>query len=132
VLHLQGPIFRPFRFTVSPVTARAYGKSGKGSGSAPSRTEALKEGSGFHALLQRLSGMRERVQGRHARGHFHPYAGNGYHHQADELMACVRAGRSESAVMPLAESVAVMQTVEAIRRAAGISANASAATSSRR
>jgi hypothetical protein len=115
VLHLQGPIFRPFRFTVSPVAARAYGKATGGG-----KAEALKESTGFHALLQRLSGLRERVQARHARTHFHPYAGNGYHHQADELMACVQAGRTESAVMPLADSVAVMQTVEAIRRAAGL------------
>jgi predicted dehydrogenase len=44
-----------------------------------------------------------------------PYQGNGYHYQAVELMRCVREGRAESAVMPLSESVLVMETADRIR-----------------
>jgi predicted dehydrogenase len=48
-----------------------------------------------------------------------PYAGNGYHYQADEVARCVRAGLLESPVMPLAESVAVLEAVDLIRAGSG-------------
>jgi predicted dehydrogenase len=113
-LRIEGPIFRPFRLHLAPTSPRAYGKGG------PSKAEGFKESGGFHQALQRLSGLRHRVQGRHVRSSLHAYAGNGYHHQADDLMEAVRAGRRESAVMPLADSVAVLRSIEAIRRAAGL------------
>ncbi|SEQ02172.1 Gfo/Idh/MocA family protein [Microlunatus flavus] len=47
------------------------------------------------------------------------YAGNGYHYQAEEVARCVRLGLLESPVMPVDESLAVMETVDQIRAAAG-------------
>jgi predicted dehydrogenase len=44
-----------------------------------------------------------------------PLEGNGYHYEAAEVMRCVRAGERESPVMPLDESLAVMQTLDAVR-----------------
>jgi predicted dehydrogenase len=44
-----------------------------------------------------------------------PYLGNGYAHEAVEVMDCLRAGRLESGVMPLAESLQIMKTLDAIR-----------------
>ncbi len=43
------------------------------------------------------------------------YAGNGYHYEADEVRACVQRGAGESVVMPLADSLAVASTADAIR-----------------
>jgi predicted dehydrogenase len=43
------------------------------------------------------------------------YGGNGYHYEADELRSCVERGASESATMPLNDSVAVAVTADAIR-----------------
>ncbi|MGI6376702.1 MAG: Gfo/Idh/MocA family protein [Anaerolineae bacterium] len=43
-----------------------------------------------------------------------------YHYEAAEVMACVRAGRLESASMPLDESVAIAATLDAARRAVGV------------
>ncbi len=109
VLHLPAPIYRPSGLVITPVQARAYGKAG------PSRAEALKESSSFHQALQRFAGLRDRLSNRRARSESHFYAGNGYHYQADEVMTCVRAGQTESRVMPLADTLAVMQTLGAIR-----------------
>lgn len=47
----------------------------------------------------------------------HRYLGNGYHYEADEVRACVERGASESAVMPLDDSIAVATTADAIRAA---------------
>ncbi len=44
-----------------------------------------------------------------------PLEGNGYNYEADEVARCIRAGKLESEVMPLDESLALMQTLDAIR-----------------
>jgi predicted dehydrogenase len=49
-----------------------------------------------------------------------PYLGNGYAHEAIEVMECVRAGRLESAVMPLDETLEIMRTMDALRAQWGL------------
>jgi len=43
------------------------------------------------------------------------YEGNGYQYEAIEAMRCIRAGQIESDLMPHNESIAVMETLDAIR-----------------
>lgn len=49
-----------------------------------------------------------------------PLRGNGWNYQADEVGRCLREGRLESSVMPLDETVAIMKTMDAIRRQWGL------------
>lgn len=49
-----------------------------------------------------------------------PYSGNGYEYEAAEVMACLRAGRLESALMPLDETLSLMQTLDAVRAQWGL------------
>ena len=49
-----------------------------------------------------------------------PFIGNGYEYQAIEVARCVREGRRESDVMPLAETLATMRTMDAIRAQIGL------------
>jgi predicted dehydrogenase len=44
-----------------------------------------------------------------------PYDGNGYTHEAREVMTCVRAGKLESDVMPLDETHSIMKTLDWVR-----------------
>jgi hypothetical protein len=44
-----------------------------------------------------------------------PFTGNGYNYEATELMNCLRAGKLESDIMPLDESLQIMETMDAIR-----------------
>jgi predicted dehydrogenase len=44
-----------------------------------------------------------------------PCLGNGYAHEAIEVMECVRAGMLESAVMPLDETLQIMKTMDTLR-----------------
>jgi predicted dehydrogenase len=44
----------------------------------------------------------------------------GFHHEAAEVMACVRAGRTESAIMPLDESIAIIETMDQVRALIGL------------
>jgi predicted dehydrogenase len=46
--------------------------------------------------------------------------GGGYTHEAEEFMDLVRAGRTESRIMPLDETVAILETMDEIRRGGGL------------
>ena len=43
-----------------------------------------------------------------------PFRGRGMAYQADEVARCLEAGRTESDVLPLTETVAIMQTMDAV------------------
>jgi len=49
-----------------------------------------------------------------------PFDGNGYNYEAAEVMACLRAGKTESDVMPLSETRSVMQTLCDLREQWGL------------
>lgn len=49
-----------------------------------------------------------------------PFLGNGYNYEAAEVGNCVRAGKLESAVMPLDETLAIMGTLDSIRAQWGL------------
>ncbi|MBD2843887.1 Gfo/Idh/MocA family oxidoreductase [Paenibacillus sp. IB182496] len=49
-----------------------------------------------------------------------PREANGYNFEAEEAMRCLREGRKESAIMPLDETQAVMQTLDTLRRQWGL------------
>jgi predicted dehydrogenase len=44
-----------------------------------------------------------------------PFAGNGYNCEAEEVQRCAREGRIESEIMPLDESLVIMETLDRIR-----------------
>ncbi|MFI6208096.1 Gfo/Idh/MocA family protein [Streptomyces sp. NPDC051041] len=49
-----------------------------------------------------------------------PQEGNGYGHQAREVMRCLRAGLTESPLVPLADTIAVMEVLDAVRERIGV------------
>jgi predicted dehydrogenase len=49
-----------------------------------------------------------------------PSAGNGYSYEAAEVMSCLQAGKLESDLMPLDESLAIMQVMDRIRTQWGL------------
>jgi len=49
-----------------------------------------------------------------------PREGNGYNYEAEEVGRCLRAGNTESDVIPLAETLSVMRTLDAIRAEFGL------------
>lgn len=45
-----------------------------------------------------------------------PYDGNGYHYEAAEVMRCLRAGKLQSDIMPIEESLGIMKTLDETRK----------------
>lgn len=48
------------------------------------------------------------------------HVGNGYNYQVHEVHRCLREGRTESAIMPLDETVAIMRTLDQLRAPWGL------------
>ena len=57
-----------------------------------------------------------------------PFIGNGYAYEAIEVMRCLRAGLTESPVMPLDETLALMGVLDTIRAQIGLSYGADLAS----
>jgi len=49
-----------------------------------------------------------------------PAVGGGYYHELAEVTECLRAGRAQSAVMPLADTVAVQDVMGEVARQLGM------------
>lgn len=45
-----------------------------------------------------------------------PFQGNGYNYEAAEVMSCLRNGELESKIMPLEQTLSIMETMDAIRQ----------------
>jgi predicted dehydrogenase len=108
-VHLHAPIFRPFRITIAHYQARRSGEE-----SAPATwKDNLRESKVAHRLMQRAQGLRDAASSVESRTV--PYEGNGYGHEADEVARCVAAHKLESRVMPHEQTIAVLETLDAIR-----------------
>lgn len=49
-----------------------------------------------------------------------PFEGNGYNHEVNEVHQCLRAGQLESSIMPLEETIKIMQIMDQIRAEWGL------------
>lgn len=107
MIRVRGSIVRPHGLDIAAEPPRAFEEAQFG-WKARLRQHGL-----VHAIAQRLDrssrGVGRRLDCR--------YAGNGYHYEADEVRSCVERGATESAVMPLNDSIAVAATADMIRSA---------------
>jgi hypothetical protein len=77
----------------------------------PRRFEALRESSFGQRIAEHVARLRSTTSS--AEKKFHATTlGNGYSHEAAHLMECVAAGRSVSDVLPLAQSVEILEIVD--------------------
>lgn len=105
---LHAPLYCPEALTVLPAPPLAAGRGGGGTGGG--RLGQLLPAPAVRALKR----LRARLR---ADRREHPPLGNGFAHEAIEAMRCLRAGERESPLMPLEESVTVLETVDRIRAA---------------
>ena len=106
-LILDGPLFRPESLSITPVFATVDDGSKV---SAPSRLGALKQRGEVRAAVELLRSARRTKR--------LPAIGNGYAHEILEVHQCLSRGARQSDVVPLHESVSVMETMDRIREAA--------------
>jgi predicted dehydrogenase len=99
-----GPIYRPWGISRRRTAPRRMPSAGL------TRKALFKEST----LYQRIGQLRDRLL---PGGAFEqlPFAGNAYHYEAAEVAVRVHAGALESPLMPLADSIAVAETLETLR-----------------
>jgi hypothetical protein len=71
-------------------------------------------------MVPAISRLRGSLEGRKGRSIRVPYRGNGLHYQAAEVMRCLDRGLRESPVMPLDETLSIMETMDRIRAPWGL------------
>ena len=103
-IHIAAPLYRPWRAILTDV------KPTLRTGSGSPRFERLRESTLVQGAAQRLSGLRQ--QGTTFTRYF---TGNGYHYEADAVMAAVRAGMTECPLMTLNDSLAIAEMIDAAR-----------------
>jgi predicted dehydrogenase len=101
-LELAAPIWRPEGARLFPVVPQDFTPA------KARRGEAFRESRQGQRLSTVLAGLRRKSTRLNA-----PYQGNGYTHEAQAIMEDVQAGRTQSDVMPFAESIEVLQVIEA-------------------
>lgn len=108
-LALTGPIYRPFG-------VRLQRSSPRGAPALNFGAKARLRESGMAQRLAQLAGIFLPK----ATGQRHYYAGNGYHYEAEEVARCIESNRTESAVMPLNDTISVLDTIDRVKTAIGI------------
>ncbi|MBL8954920.1 MAG: Gfo/Idh/MocA family oxidoreductase [Myxococcaceae bacterium] len=105
-LEVEQPLFRPESFSTHALAP-------------PAAEAAPAPRGGLRAITQRPELRRwvQRAKGLTAPRVTLPAIGNGYAHEALEVNDCLRGGALESGVLPLDESIAVLETVDRIRGA---------------
>jgi predicted dehydrogenase len=105
VIHLHTPIYCPERITIQRSTLlRGAGRPKRG------LAGRLKQLPFARDVQSAVAHARQRTITKRA-------LGNGYTHEAIEVMRCLREGALESPLMPLDETQAIMETMDAIRLA---------------
>jgi len=103
-IKIHAPIYRPEQLTLTPFSQP------KPTTHSPSRLAFLKQIKWLKKAYRILIRLKQE-----SRTLTLSYQGNGYHYQAVEAMNCLRQGKIESSIMPLDETLAIMQTLDMIR-----------------
>ncbi|QDV33342.1 Gfo/Idh/MocA family protein [Tautonia plasticadhaerens] len=111
LIRVAEPFYRPERLTVRSVSPISPGADGSGGG----RLALLKGMPVVRSVARRIDPLIDLARGGR-RDLVVPLSGNGYQYQAAEAMRCLRAGETESPVMPLDESIAILDVLDEVRR----------------
>jgi predicted dehydrogenase len=106
-IRLQRPLYAPAALMVS----RAPPPRSASTAEPPAPVRAgTGNGAAFRQMLRPLRGASFRR---------HPFTGDGFAHQIDEVHRCLAQGLAESATMPLGDSVEALRIIEAVRDRTG-------------
>ncbi|MFV9503970.1 MAG: Gfo/Idh/MocA family protein [Oscillochloridaceae bacterium umkhey_bin13] len=118
-IHIQAPFYRPSRLTLirqAEVPSSTGGQPSSGR-QLQARLERIPLLGG---LVEPAKGVLKQALGRGKRVLKLPLTGNGYNYEASEAMRCLRAGLIESPLMPLDETLRIMETLDQVRASWGL------------
>ena len=110
-IRLAAPFLRAERLEI-----RSAARIAPATSRSPNRAAGLKKSPWIRELRRRLAPLAELLPGRGVQRLILPCAGDGYRYEAQEVMRCLRDGLLESPVMPLDQTVGVLETMDELRR----------------
>ena len=122
MLRLNEPFYRAHRMVLRSFQPPPI-PSGEQSGAAPAGSRrlvsSLRNVPMLYSLRRRMTPLATLLEARHAQTF--PFVGNGYQFELMEVNECLRTGRIESQIMPLQDSLDILQTMDALRAQWGLS-----------
>jgi len=109
-IRIHSPLYRARELTVRTFPEVPPPSSENGRGFARFRRGPL-----LRAVWFRFRDLFQRLVRGSAATVFEPFEGNGYNFEAAEVTRCLQAGELESRIMPLEETLSIMETIDAIR-----------------
>ncbi len=118
-IRIQEPLYRPEVLSIQKQTLTVGAKPGEAEGQPKSKrarlVAQLRQNETLRNGYRRLRPLLAPLLGLQTQEIRIPCAGNGYQFEAQEVMDCLREGALESAIMPLEQTMQVMETLDAIR-----------------
>lgn len=111
-IHIHKPIYAPKQLSLKIFPAASQSSEAVPSG----LMAAAKNNRYVRAAYSRSKSLLKRVTGGDGKQIAVPVSGNGYNYEAAEVMNCLRAGQLESKIMPLDETIALMDMLDTIRQ----------------
>lgn len=109
-LRLHAPFYKPHRLSLRKIAALS--ESALPEIAAPSLKRRIVSSRAVRSLYFRLEPWIARGEETLVRA----FDGNGYNYEAREVTRCLREGLKESPLMPLDDTVAIMGTIDALRK----------------
>jgi predicted dehydrogenase len=114
IIRLHGPMLSPALITLTQHASAANAANASRVVDTPILAPILPTGTSTRAAIQQM--LRPYRPGR-TRVMPAPYRGNGLIHEIEEAMACLRAGKRQSDLVPLSLSVSVIETIARLKQA---------------
>jgi predicted dehydrogenase len=113
---IHPPFYRPHKISLKqfPELTAASASSYKSPGLKQKLVSSVKQNSILKRLYLQVDNLSP-FMGKQGTNIFAPYDGNGYNYEAAEVVRCLQNGQKESKIMPLDETLKIMETMDAIR-----------------
>jgi predicted dehydrogenase len=109
-IKIHAPLYRPFQLSIAHSPANVKAESAQAGWRS-----LLKKSHLLRGMVRTAGRVVARVPGRRLKSKTYPFVGNGYNYEAAETMRCLRAGETESRLLPLDETISIMETLDSIR-----------------
>ena len=115
-IRIHDPFYRPGRISLTQFETPAAPPP-MSLDQRPGLKEKLKDNPLVKKLHRMATPLLDRLRGGHIEA---PFPGNGYQFEIEEVTRCLQRGEKESSIMPLDDTLAIMETMDEMRSSWGL------------
>jgi predicted dehydrogenase len=117
-IHIHAPFFKPHKLSISKFPEASFSSPSVSQSSGLKQTliSSVKQNKFLKRLYLELGSSVLSLMRTQERNIVQLYEGEGYQYEASEVMWCLRNGQVESKIMPLDETLKIMDTMDTIRQ----------------